>query len=202
MPRLYILHSGYVTDVPVRLVQVEKEMASIQSRLYTPDYRITDTENYYDESVEDLFMLYRKDPKALNLFEFRESILKLAIRLFNNRPLQDWVELQLQQRSVQFLHRRFIEETISFIEVRARRKMEHLQYYRLLNATEPVEIHAKNDVAVDDKTKQWISNHQSPLHETLALWTKDLRGYVDLLMTLHVIFGRRQGHITVSIKRT
>lgn len=200
MSRLYLLQSGFVTGSAVELNRVEAADLGFKEKLYVPNYRVTDTDNYYDEGIEKLFQLFRKQPDAaIKEFDFRESILLVAQRVWGDGFLT-WVSQQLKQRSVGYLHRRFLEETVRYAFYGEARKMQGFQYYRLLNAAQPTEIASVNEIRVDQGLKELIDQSCSKTLPTLlSNWTATPRGTVDLIETLHIVYGRRHGHVSVAL---
>lgn len=193
MTKLFLLQSGFVTPSADFLVKEEKKELSLRDRLYLKDTRISTNDSFYDEKIEKLFKSYRQDNSRIQSFEFREDILKSAIRAFSHygATLVPWVKMQLSQRTVGYLHRQYLLELFTAANG-GQRKLDNYTYYRLLSPignndvfnTGKVDIEAE----LDQLTRTWSD---LSLAGILTTWTKDIEGMVDLLKTLHVIFGRR-----------
>ena len=101
----HILQSGFLTWPTADLVRSEAQEASFKDSLFTPDYQVIDTENYYDKGVARLFTLWREDDSRMNTFEFREAVLLTALRVFREKSILPWLRLQLTNSSLSYLHR-------------------------------------------------------------------------------------------------
>lgn len=199
--RAFTLQSGFVTQEATKLIRSEVAPLSFKDSLYTGGLKQSDTENYYDEDVEKLFQLWHKDDGIMRRFEFREEVLQVALRLFSGRAgnITEWLSLQMKQRSVGYLHRRFLKECFSSALNNKQKSTDNYTYHRLLKA-------GGNDELVPTGSDN--SNHELELYiqrgtnamvtNILAQWTNDIRGFGDLLHSLHVIFGRRSDASAVS----
>lgn len=197
----HILQSGFLAWPTVDLVKSEAEAETFKNSLYTPDYQVIDTENYYDKGVERLFTLWREDDSRIRAFEFREAILMTAFRVFREKSILPWLRLQFGHSSLSYLHRKFLTETFGSIMRSMPRTLDNLQYYQLLHPTlsAPTTPMDERDVA-----KALLEIFEGPnsnlVSKVLYRWTKDVDGVCDLLTTLHVIFGKRSGAVSVSSK--
>lgn len=201
MSRVFILQSGFVTMLGTYLNRSEEADLSFKDSLYATDYRVIDTENYYDSGVESLFHQWRHDNNVMLKFEFREAVLKLALRLFHSGTIMPWLRLQLSQRTVGYLHRKFLKEVLASVLNKEPKTLDNYQYYRLLSVSKDTAMSVMDDKDVDDLLKEYVKqNTSSNVTDLLYMWTKDVHGYADLLSTLHVIFGRRHGYSDVGQK--
>ena len=194
MTKLFLLQSGFVTPNTSYLIREKAREMTLRDSLYQNDSRINDSNNYYDEIVERLFQLYHKDNSLLRTFEFREEILETALRVFsfNSPSIGAWIYLQLSQRTVGFLHRRYLKETINFAGLREPRAMENYTYYRLLNSN--VDSNGFKTTMPDPtpELKEYNLNGSALLTDFIQRWTRDVKGIADLLVSMHVIFGDRR----------
>jgi hypothetical protein len=200
MTRVHTLQSGFVTKDSSRLIRNEEEKLNIQDSLYRPDYRTSDTENYYDEGVEALFKQWRDDNAIMSRFEFREALIKTALRVFGSVSIIPWLSVQLTSPSVRYLHRKFLSETMASVLNKEPRTLDAYQYYRLLTVYKDTQFTAMNDKDVDKALKEYIKNASSSSVDMVCSWTKDVHGLCDMLNTLHVIFGRRHGFVDVGTR--
>ena len=197
----HILQSGFLTWPTSDLVRSEAAGESFKDSLYTPDYQVIDTENYYDKGVEHLFDLWRKDDTRMATLEFREAVLLTALRVFREKSVLPWVRLQLMNSSLSYLHRKYLKETFQSVLANTPRTLDNMQYYQLLHPT----LSAPSTPMDDRDITGFIENvfggfYSNVTSEVLAVWTVDMDGFCDLLSTLHVIFGRRSGVSSVSTK--
>lgn len=198
---IFVLQSGFVTLDASKLVRSESVSLSFKDQLYMDGRRPGDTENYYDEEVEKLFQLWHKDDSLIRRFEFRELILEAAIRLFAGRSknMAEWINVQLSQRTVGFLHRRFLKECLVTALDNKAKTMDNYTYYRLLRAGGNDELTQTQRDSANSDLMMFIKNADDvSLTSILSRWTNDLRGFGDLLHSMHVIFGRRSDNSRTS----
>lgn len=194
MTKLFLLQSGFVTPNATYLVKEDDHDLSIRDKLYLADTRILDNTSYYDENIEKLFKLYHKDNSIIKQFEFRNEVLEAAFRVFKfgSASILPWIRIQLTQRTVGFLHRKYLKETLAFAGMGAAREMENYTYYRLLknDVNGPNFQTGKEDP--DALLKDFVSDGDTVnLIDIIGYWTADTARFIDLLVTLNVIFGRR-----------
>jgi len=203
MSRIYVLQSGFVTTQPHALIKSTEPDLTFRDSLYVLDYRVKDTDNYYDEEIEKLFHSFRKDNSLMNRFEFREQIIKATYRVFSSTSIIPWLKLQLIQRTVGYLHRKYLQEALCSVLNKKPKTIENYQYYRLLHAGETSRAYPHDEHDADELLNEYIQEGSSVLiSDLLSQWTKDINGFCDLLETLHTIFGRRQGIASVSVKKS
>jgi hypothetical protein len=205
MKPVFILHSGFVTTDSSKLLRSTIEDKGIRKMVIQPSSLGEDPDSYYDSEVTGIFNQWRKDEDLIRNFEFRETLLKVALRAFDDQSFGRWIELQHAQGGVGYLHRRFIKEMVGRIFSEQAKTMDNYQYYRLLSR-EPfsTKFPDTNSVSVfsTDYLDTFIKSGQgSFLPDVLTEWTKDMDGVADLICTLNVIFGRRVAGI-VKISST
>lgn len=195
---VFILQSGFVTDDMSGVKQSEEQDLTPREALYQKAYSIIDASHFYDPKIEEIFLQWHADNTLMSRFEFREMVLRQAYRVFGRRNFLDWLHLQINRYSVGFLHRQFLKETVQFIFEGKERSTENFQYYRLLSADETSRKHLAEDLNAGDWLKQNIkAASKTPMStnmsEVLWRWTRDQYGFTDLITSMYVIFGRRNG---------
>lgn len=204
MTRAYVLQSGFVTTNPEKLVKSTAQDLTFKASLYVQDYRVQDTDHYYDEEVEVLFSRWWKDNSLMNRFEFREAVLKAALRVFRvNGSLNflHFIQLQMPQRSVGYLHRRFLRDIVDYVFTHTAKTLDNLTYYRLLLADADLHPEGKDGSRINEALVQAMKQDgNAKLDYVVTGWSTDINALSDLLATMHVIFGRRQGTAGVEGK--
>lgn len=154
---------------------------------------------------KDLSLLYRKylaDRTLINDFEFREDILVLAKKLFDEKNFLKWLELQVTKANLTTLHTTFIYDTLNFLDIaydgddssiyRSKREIEAVQWISLLERNLESDS-VKLDISkYFNKTQRNVVNYlPHKLNTILILWLNKNNGFEDLLTSLFVIFGDR-----------
>lgn len=205
MKPVFILHSGFVTTDSSKLLRSTIEDKGIRKMVIQPSSLGEDPDSYYDSEVTGIFNQWRKDEDLIRNFEFRETLLKVALRAFDDQSFGRWIELQHAQGGVGYLHRRFIKEVVGRIFSDQAKTMDNYQYYRLLSrepfSTKFPDTNVSSVLSTDYLDTFVKSGQGSFLPDVLTEWTKDTDGVVDLICTLNVIFGRRVAGI-VKISAT
>ena len=205
MKPVFILHSGFVTTDSSKLLRSTIEDKGIRKLMIQPSSLGEDPDSYYDSEVTSIFNQWRKDEDLIRNFEFRETLLKVALRAFDDQSFGRWIELQHAQGGVGYLHRRFIKEMVGRIFSDQAKTMDNYQYYRLLSrepfSTKFPDTNVSSVLSTDYLDTFIKSGQGSFLPDVLTEWTKDTDGVVDLICTLNVIFGRRVAGI-VKISAT
>lgn len=205
MKPVFILHSGFVTTDSSKLLRSTIEDKGIRKMVIQPSSLGEDPDSYYDSEVTGIFNQWRKDEDLIRNFEFRETLLKVALRAFDDQSFGRWIELQHAQGGVGYLHRRFIKEMVGRIFSEQAKTMDNYQYYRLLSrepfSTKFPDTNVSSVLSTDYLDTFIKSGQGSFLPDVLTEWTKDTDGVVDLICTLNVIFGRRVAGI-VKISAT
>lgn len=200
MGTLFILQSGFQTPDTTRLVRNQNKDLSFKESLYASEFDSVDTDNYYDDTVEKLFSRWNKDNALMRRFEFRQEILETALRVFATPSgmITDWVAIQQKQRTVGYLHRKFLQEMLLRATNVESKTLDNQTYYRLLQAQESNNhIQGRQDGS-DEALGKYVKNHSVLLVDVLRSWTRDIDGFCDLLSTIHVIFGHRRGFLGVQ----
>lgn len=207
MSSVCVLQSGFVTSSSKNLAKVKPRALSLKEKMLT-DHVVSLKETYYHEDIQRLFSAYRKDPSLACRFEFREEVIKIAIEeLFKAEGgLVNWIALQLKQRTVGYIHRRFLIDTLRFVIDDKKKSMENYTYYRLTSAhRDPDALETgSDDVQGDLKRIMDSINNAAYFTPTFIVrrWTSDVERFVDMLASLHVIFGRSEGEQDSAVGAT
>lgn len=198
--RAFTLQSGFVTTVPTKLIKAGETDLSFKDSLFVPDYRIQDTEHYYDQEVQELFKLFHDNNDVILDMKFRELVLRMFYRLFPGSSFVNWVRLQVDQRSVGYMHQRFLIESLAYVIHNRTRETGLFTYYQLLQANQTSRSipHRANSMA-EELSELSTSHHSFETTDFLVKWTRDTVSIADMLVSLHVIFGRRGGFSSVAM---
>ena len=193
------LQSGFIAWPSPELVRQDSSDATFRDAILSPEYSTNDTENYYDRGVESLFQQWRKDDSLIQQFNFREAIVITALRCFRDKSMVPWLRMQVSQTRLGYMHRNFLSESFNSAMHNVSKTLDNFQYYRLLTPKD-----TERTVSLQERDVTGVLNEilqpgeDSTVSNILFHWTCDIDGYVDLLVSLHVIFGKRTGIHNVS----
>lgn len=153
----------------------------------------------YDESrrvisndkVEAMWLQVVNGERFTDSFDFREKILLLALHAFGTTNFLQWCRLQESSPYLTDMHKRFINDTLAFIE-NGKRSVNVISWQHLItprkltNADESPQIRYDffGNGGYNGKNLRNID-----LKDVLVKWVSQDNGFYDLLGTLHVFFG-------------
>lgn len=181
-------------DLPIRLAIKPKPYeirirAPITVGVIEPQ-RVTVDANL---AIEQLYSQYVKRSVDTLSFEFRESVLIMALKAFGSRNFFTWYQAQLNSPACGEYHLRFLGDTCRFL-MTGKREMTLETWSHLLKPTDEVIRPAKPCEAAS----QYFclggrampgDPQQFNLVETIQRWVSQPQGFEDLLGTLHLLFG-------------
>lgn len=194
-----VLQSGFVAFPGTQLVRPETkdQNDSIMSVLKTGKLAPSTSNPYFfSDRVCELFSMYMADTNLLSRFEYREMVLVEAIKLLSvgRRPLSAWFELQNESTTVSSLHKRFLIDTLRFIDGNGRTvSLENWQSMlvapkrRMVDLSPSVDFRSKF-VSFSETATGFIPHKTE---EALVRWTSTPNGFRDVLMFLFIVFGKR-----------
>lgn len=193
--RYPVLQSGFISLVDIGMTKPEPIDQSFAATILNKDTTNVINSYFYSRDVELLMTEWKNDPKVFKPFEFRERIIKTAFKCFGTPSFRHWVELQNYKPSLGRLHKEMLLDTVNFVVLGEARKVECFQWSRLL-FPETGYSHDFSEVLKvitgEMATKDGYG-HPADLLPFIHHWVTRPNGYVDLLKTLHAIFGRRMG---------
>lgn len=143
-------------------------------------------------NVEALYKLNIDQPLQAKSFEFRERVLITALDAFGTKNFFEWVSLQYRSPSAGDMHRRFLADTMRFIET-GHRELHTMTWANLVDVTDSGNVGPDFSEEVVDffglnpATKQPTRNQK--LIDVVQTWCTRRGGCEDMLGTLHVLFG-------------
>ena len=133
-----------------------------------------------DPEVVDLYNRMTNSPMGSTNWPFVRTVLLCARRLFND-DLREWLREQDSNGQLTTAAREFLNETVTYINTGVR----------------PVSIGARLRVLVREREQTQTTASMvaiAPIVDMtanpLAQWLRQPAGIVDLVFTLHILFGR------------
>lgn len=164
----------------------------IQSHVYHPDMlKRPKLEVEINRNVEKIWSRFLGHEGALWNFEFRETVLKIALGAFGTEDFKQWVDVQFKGPATGELHADFIYDTLNFIQT-GQRKLTLMNWIPMLTLSE-----AGSNITVADKEiiKSFFIDSRNGLAKNIKLvdvlqrWCSHPGGFEDLVQSLHVLFG-------------
>ena len=146
------------------------------------------------KGIPEVDSLWNESQSGLSFitsFDFREKILKAALSAFGTLSFYDWCNLQNKNIYLTAMHKRFLNDTFSFIE-EGKRAMPVSTWGSLLSikaasSQDREELFLMNEFFRMNQPE--FGRKSFRLSDTLVDWCRQENGFEDLLMTTHLIFG-------------
>ena len=141
--------------------------------------------------VDSIWKEYEAGVNFITSFDFREKVLKTALIAFGTLSFFDWCNLQNKNIYFTALHKKFLNDTFTFIET-GKRSVANTTWQSLLSMKEATSKDAEtvynlNDFFRMNQSEQFRRSFR--LSDAIADWTVQENGFEDLLMTIHLMFG-------------
>lgn len=166
-----------------------KQMTNLQYN--NPIYSLSDPNPVFNEQIEVLFSQLTKQDIKTTTFEFHEKILSVALTAFGTMDFMEWLEIQKQSNAASYYHARFLIDTMRFIST-GKREMILETWEVVLNSSTPTQEWGDVLEAARELRKE-VSNNQGSilnLRDVVIRWCSQHNGIIDLIKTLHVLFGK------------
>lgn len=172
-------------------MDIRKQVALVR---YQKPTTVTKDYGTFNEAIDKLYVQLLRQERNLTSFQYRRAILVEAIRAFGTYSFRDWCKLQANSFYFTENHRRFLEDTLNFINTGER-------HYGL----RPWEFTLSQD-NVSYQDKKVMFNYQDyfdyvehdagvidhSVISTIQRWTAQPKGFEDMLTSLHLIFGKTE----------
>lgn len=150
---------------------------------------------------KDIDILYREfigNSHQANTFQFYERVIAVAFNAFGTWNFREWLSAQAQANSTDYLHAKFLQDTLNFI-VRGKREMIVDNWLPILSSNTEMQ----NTVSNIDKTNtafkemlvladEYFGKPETQDNELKVIffdWVQRKNGVTDLLKTIHILFG-------------
>lgn len=186
-----ILQSGFVAKDDEDLVHYVVKRDPFVDVALNKDHLKPHNPYFYSEEITSLYKEWSAKPDLIKDFDFREKILKFALHKFD-KLLLSWLKLQTKSPYAGELHSVFINETVEYVLDIRSRQIHVSQWIRLLDASvKRNNIETKCDKYFDPTQGFTKYLHLNVFTNFISNWVSKSDGYVDLLISLYVIFGAR-----------
>lgn len=195
MEKIYMLQSGFVSKNTGKLGRSQEPDKTLNQRLIGISSS-ADYVNFFDSDIEVLFQDFRKSPSIAEDFDYREKVIKAFFRVFSgeNISFSAWLGIQDAKEPLPLLHKKLIIDTIDYIYAGKPREIELFTYYRLLSDSGRSEVRnfAKGGGELYKSVEKMLAvGTSTDIAEIAKQWNRDLNTFCDMLVTMHVIFGKR-----------
>ena len=186
-----LLQSGYLTiETPLLDLNKRKSFTNLNltALLFTFPKDETNNPNFYNIEVEQLFQLWRKDQSIVKDFDFIVDLLRTAKQAFGMASFKDWLRIQEMGNQTTRVHVDFLKDTFVFLQT-GKRDINIETWKNLF-------IHSNNskifDINIDSIFYGDNSCLPTQINEVITQWISIPNGVSDLMMSLEIIFGKRE----------
>lgn len=205
MKKCLVLQSGYITpEVPGLALPVERK-PDITDAIIKP-YRHVNTEYYYAPALAKLYDKYTADDRIAQDFDFREQLIREAIRLFDGVSFKDWIFRQIESPMLNDTNAQFLLDTLNYI-VGNQRTIDVMNWIGLVESQSGfVDREYLKDILECyfglKKNPMIYTGQLVPMDLTsvLSMWMSRPSGFRDFFVTVGIIFGdHRRPDIIASV---
>lgn len=162
-------------------------MRQLKNIQYNQTTFVSDEKNYiHNEDIETLYSQYTKKSARTGTFEFHELIIQAALNAFGTTNFLDWIRRQGSSPVSTYIHSKFLLDTLKFIET-GKREMVLENWEPLLNSHA---VSGEWEEITDDAEALNKRINIVNLKDVVRQWCSHPYGIGDMLVTLHILFGK------------
>lgn len=160
---------------------------------YHPDwFKANKPPREINKNVEMLWAKLNSTSHQIDNIEFREHILRVALKAFGTQSFLDWTYANVEAPSTGELHMDFIRDTLRYIDT-GQRTLNIFTWLSLLSKTEVIANKTPDDGTLKehfiDAPTGVARNHT--VIDVIQRWCSQTGGFADLGTSLHILFGER-----------
>ena len=186
-----LLQSGYLTvETPLLDINKRKSFTNLNltALLFTLPKDETNNPNFFNTEVEQLFQLWRKDQSIVKDFDFIVNLLRVAKHAFGMDSFKDWLRIQEMGNQTTRVHVDFLKDTFTFLQT-GKRDINIETWKNLFTHGDNTKIF---DINIDSIFYGDNSHLSTRVNEVITQWISIPNGVSDLMMSLEIIFGKRE----------
>jgi hypothetical protein len=208
MERHAVLQSGFIAIRENDLTKTQMEKDPFVDFTLNKDHLKNRNDFFYSDEITTLFRRASRNGDLIGSIDFREEVLAFAFRQLPKTYFFDWINLQYKSENISQLHAVFLTETIEFALYNEPRKIQAVQWSRMLEnnmASKATLVnfkeYFKNRHVI--KYKSPFEHNSVVLENVLTIdlvknWTSTPDRFMDMLLSLHAIFGSRYDIVDVA----
>ena len=149
---------------------------------------------HYNKAVQEIFNRYMAKNDFIRDLVFKEDIIKVAYRAFGSFNFVNWLTLQNESTCFTAMHKKFLIETLRYIETGAR-MVNVSTWTRLIEKRPASEVNRSVEYnaskLMEDTSSKFVGNLRVvDTSDFICKWVKWDDGFNDLLRSLYIVFGR------------
>jgi hypothetical protein len=189
MSDVKIYPSGFIGSAKVRQTKT-KGFEDIARRII--DRAVSSDSSNYTASLDviELWDVVRQNKPEFRTFEFKEKIIVTALNTFGASTLGQWIDLQLSSEEHSSHHTAWLEETMGYVILGARRKLNYDSWTMLLSADGKPERTTNRGWKLDQLLKDRPYQNMT-MRNVVLMWVQREGGINDLIESLFVLYGPR-----------
>lgn len=149
-----------------------------------------------NQEIDTLYKEYITNSIQAHTFQFYERVLIAAFGAFGTQDFHEWLSAQAQANGTDYLHAKFLKDTVRFIST-GRREMLIETWLPMLTTgndfQNAVSAVSKTDTAFMEMLAEYSKlapcETDRQLKTVIFEWVRQPNGITDLLKTLYILFG-------------
>jgi len=149
---------------------------------------------HFNKLVQELYNRYMAKNDLIRDLDFKEEIIKAAYKAFGSFNFINWLTLQNQSPCFTAMHKKFLIETLRYIETGSR-LVNVSTWTRLIEKRPSTEVDSNVEFNVSKLMEDTNSKFVGGLRvvdtsDFIYKWVKWEDGFNDLLRSLYIVFGK------------
>ena len=184
-------------DIGLKFKEVNKNAVTVLNKFRLNKPRIKSNLNVNgsyiaNSDVELLYEAIYKNSPGVRTMEFREKVLRTALKAFGTSSFFNWCELQTQNTSMTDTHVRFLNDTLDFIKTGSRQIDIHtwerlIGYFKADTVNiKPSQFNYKDYFGMG---KPALFHKPLGITNAIQAWVSQPGGMEDMVYTLKILFG-------------
>lgn len=175
-------------------IPIETKGDSTKQMLINASYNRTGNQLRFvisNKTVETLWKQLSDGVAFVNSPEIREKIITNALGAFGSESFYEWVMLQNANPSMTDMHRRFLNDTLNYIET-GNRAMSINSWTNVIEVRDVTSKDAHPALNYDKFFGTTMPLHHrrfSTMIDVIVAWLSHENGFEDLCGSLHIFFG-------------
>ena len=193
-----ILQSGFLSLGNPKLTRPTEQPSdmSFDAYILNKSFNIDTNVYFFHSALDHLYKEYKKDQRLSLDFDFREKVFIEFYDAIGMSTLEAWIDIQVNNPNLSVLHSKFLIDMLMFISGRTR-TIQPENWELIISKDNSF----NKSPFVKIKTSEFFNRDKGlipgPIDEVLLDWISKPMGFSDFIVTIGIIFGRKNGVETV-----
>lgn len=193
LDKLKVYPSGFLGSALIEQT-TPIDVLTVAKQLFNSGLSPKNTPFTASSEIVDLWFTAISGSEEFKTFEYKEKVLKFALKSFGTDKLLDWVEVQYKNPEFTDTHSKWIDETISFVGSGKPRELTFNNWTTILSAGSSSPAKRKQSPIIKDyffSSASLLNKSNITIKKFILSWVRQNGGIEDLLYSLNMLYGKR-----------